>query len=50
MENPYALFYYGKYLVNEYPEQVYGLVRFFDLQDSGGKHAAIIYTVKEPKK
>lgn len=25
MENPYDLFYYGKYLVKEYPEQVYGL-------------------------
>ena len=23
MENPYDLFYYGKYLVKEYPEQVY---------------------------
>ena len=25
MENPYDLFYYGKYLVKEYPEQVYEL-------------------------
>ena len=25
MENPYDLFYYGKYLVKEYPEQVYKL-------------------------
>lgn len=25
MENPYDLFYYGKYLVKDYPEQVYEL-------------------------
>ena len=25
MENPYDLFYYGKYLVKEYPEQIYEL-------------------------
>ena len=25
MENPYDLFYYGKYLIKEYPEQVYEL-------------------------
>jgi hypothetical protein len=25
MENPYDLFYYGKYLVKEYPEQIYDL-------------------------
>ena len=33
MENPYDLFYYGKYLVKEYPEQVYKLC-YMEIRES----------------
>ena len=33
MKNPYDLFYYGKYLVKEYPEQIYELC-YKDISES----------------